>query len=144
MPRLARRIPFVSCALLAVSACSPQPTAREPDAVRSDVWRNGAAEHSCPEGIALREEFWPARGSVRGSSARWCELSDGTRQGPYAAWWDNGARQAQGLYVNGEKHGTWLNWDHTERLYQTEEWWHGEPVTVNGEPVEAGELFGSE
>lgn len=98
-------------------------------------------DETCPDGTSLREVVYPASGSIRGTTHRWCKRSDGTRHGPSAAWWDNGARQHQGRYDEGLEAGTWRRWDHDDVLYQTEQYHRGELLSVDGEPVEMGELY---
>lgn len=130
--RLGRRL--IPYALGLLTACMPK-QAEKVETPDMTIQRFDGQDHACPIGTIRREDVWPAHDQIRGSTARWCERADGTRHGPYAAWWDNHARQHQGQYRDGVKHGTWRLYHHDGVMFQTEEWHDGEPVSVNGQPV---------
>ena len=61
----------------------------------------------------------------------WCEKNgpDGkaVREGPYQAWYANGAMAVRGAYVGNERDGPWLQWHENGERKQETSYAHGKP-----------------
>ena len=94
-----RRRALVPLTALALWACASVPAdSLEQGGLVPDA---NAAVH-CPRGTVF------AAGQTMGRlSAVWCEKPDGRRHGPYVEWWENHQKKGAGLYQDGVRHGVW-------------------------------------
>jgi hypothetical protein len=155
---------LVALSLVACHRPAPPPAGRAPapaspiDAAPRDASLSDAAPITalvCPAGTLLRASTWSYQSGKVPAPLQWCELPDGTKQGPWrktlangqpvetaeydhdklSGQWssyffpDNGHLSEQGTYVAGVKHGTWRKWWGTGALEEVLELDHGTPVS---------------
>jgi hypothetical protein len=84
-------------AALGLAACASAPPIEQPGLIP-----DAQAAVSCPRGTVF------AAGQTMGRlSAVWCEKPDGRRHGPYVEWWENHQKKGAGMYQDGVRHGVW-------------------------------------
>lgn len=64
----------------------------------------GAEDFSCPDGTEKRGAAPPEGGKL------WCQLPDGTQEGPSLSFYDDGTRRAEAHFEAGELDGSYREW----------------------------------
>ena len=57
-----------------------------------------------------------------------CKEPDGTKQGKWTAWYDNGQKKEEGEYKDGIRHGKWSDWLRNGQQVSEVEYKHGEEI----------------
>ncbi|HEY6477178.1 MAG TPA: hypothetical protein VI456_11400 [Polyangia bacterium] len=85
---------------------------------------------SCPTGTSLARQIFSG-----GAEAEWCVRPDGARQGPETRFFESGAEQLSGAYVDGAQSGVWRYRFNNGRNWRAERWEDGALLQTTVDPA---------